>query len=79
MEQLTAKQCQYISGGDGHFRVVIFAAVSPACALYVSNLYEQVLVGKITRKDFYKSLIDSSFNRTELEAALEGLEVIHWP
>ncbi len=79
MEQLTAKQCQHITGGEGHFRVVVFAPVSPACALFVSNLYEQVLVGKLTRKGFYQTLIDSSYNRKELEAALEGLEVIHWP
>lgn len=79
MKELSLQLCQEISGGVGRFRVVVFAAVSPACALFVSGLYEQVLVGKLTKNAFYRAMLDSPYSRDELEAALTGLEVLHWP
>ena len=71
-----------ISGGangyDGQARVVINGKVPRACADFVANLFEDVLVGRITYKEFYATLADSPFEKSDLKEAMKTKEILYW-
>lgn len=79
MIKLTKSDCHAIHGGDGRFTVLVYADVPLECAKMVADLYEQVLIRKLTTQEFYHTLIKSPYDRKMLEKAIKGIEVLHWP
>lgn len=78
MQILNLTQIQQISGGDGHFRVIVNTDVSSDCAAFVASTFEKVLIEQITEDEFDTLLFASHFNTYELDTAMAGIDVIFW-
>jgi hypothetical protein len=78
MQILNITQVQQVSGGDGHFRVIVNAKISSDCAEFVSNMFEKVLTEQINEDEFDTILFASNFNTYELDMAVAGIDVIFW-
>lgn len=78
MQIIELTQLQQISGGDGHFRVVVNTDVSSDCASFVASTFEKVLIEQITEDEFDTILFASHFNTFELDTAMAGIDVIFW-